>query len=200
MKHEAWTRDAQALGVALGSREIEAFEAYEEQLKLVAVPRGSIARSDKDRLWRRHLLDGLRAATEVPEGASILDLGSGAGVPGIPLAIALPNPVTLTEVRRGRVAFLESVVDRIGLKNADIVLGKAETIGRRFDVCVARAFSSPAGTWSVAEPLIEPGGCLIYWAGSGFDPAELDPLGVSWRLSTPSDLADSGPLVIMGRQ
>jgi 16S rRNA (guanine527-N7)-methyltransferase len=146
------------------------------------------------------MLDGLRAAPEVPDTASVLDLGSGAGIPGIPLSIALSNPVTLSESRRGRVAFLEAVIDRLHLTNVEVVLGKAEQIGRRYDVCVARAFSSAGGTWKVAEPLLEPGAELIYWAGSGFDPAELAPLRVSWRLSTRSDLADSGPLVIMGRQ
>jgi 16S rRNA (guanine527-N7)-methyltransferase len=200
VKHEAWTRDAQSLGLRLGPHQMEALKNYEELLRTVAIPRGLVAASDEDRLWRRHLLDGLRGVREVPDVASVLDLGSGAGIPGIPLAIALPNRVTLSESRRGRVAFLEAVIDQLALTNVEVILGKAEQLGRRHDVCVARAFSSAVGTWRAAEPLLEPGGELIYWAGSGFDPDELAPLGVSWRLSTRSDLADSGPLVIMGRQ
>ena len=114
--------------------------------------------------------------------------------------VALGNEVTLSEVRRGRVAFLEAVVDQLKLANVRVRLGRAEALSRRFDVCVARAFSSPAGTWQGAEPLLEPGGRLIYWAGARFEPSDLASLGVSWRVSTRSDLAHPGPLVIMGRQ
>ena len=200
VKHEAWTRDAQALGVQLGPPELEELIAYEGHLQEVAVPRGLIGRSDRGRLWERHILDGLRAAPEIAPGDSVLDLGSGAGIPGIPLAIALPNRVTLVEARSGRAAFLEAVVDRIGLTNVDVIHGRAEGLGRRFHVCVARALAPATETWSVAEPLLEPDGSLIYWAGSGFEIGGLEPLGVSWRLSTHPGLADSGPLVIMGRQ
>jgi 16S rRNA (guanine527-N7)-methyltransferase len=200
VKHEAWTPDPSALGLTLTRPQVEQLRAYEEELLEVAVPRGLIARSDRDRLWGRHIADGLRAALEIDAGASVLDLGSGAGIPGLPLGIVLSNLVTLAEARRGRVAFLESVVDRLGLPNVSVRLGKAEELDRRFDVCVARAFSSAAGTWNVAEPLLEPGGTLIYWAGERFEPSEIDELGVVWRVSTRSDLADPGPLVIMGRQ
>jgi len=200
VKHEAWTRDAAALGLSLTASQAELLLAFEERLQATAIPRGFIARSDRERLWKRHLVDGLRAASEIPVEASVLDLGSGAGIPGVPLAIALGNEVTLSEIRRGRVAFLEAVADELRLANVQVRLGRAEALGRRFDVCVARAFSSPAVTWQVAEPLLEPGGRLIYWAGARFDPSDLASVGVSWRVSTRSDLAHPGPLVIMGRQ
>jgi 16S rRNA (guanine527-N7)-methyltransferase len=201
VKHEAWTRLLRSLGIEPSPSQTAALRTYEELLRTLAIPRGFIARSDEYRLWTRHIADGLRAAGEIPTGAAVLDLGSGAGIPGVPLAVVLPaSGVTLAELRRGRVAFLEAVVDRIGLSNAEIHLGKAETVGRHFDVCVARAFSSPVGTWTAAEPLLGPAGSLVYWAGQSFDPEGLDQLGVSWRLSTRSDLADAGPLVIMGRQ
>ena len=200
VKHEAWTPDPSALGLTLSPSQVEQLRIYEQELMKVAVPRGLIARSDRDRLWGRHIADGLRAAHEIDSRASVLDLGSGAGIPGLPLGIVTGNPTTLAEARRGRVAFLESVVDRLGLANVSVSLGKAEELERRFDVCVARAFSSAAATWRVAEPLLEPGGTLIYWAGAGFEPTEIDELDVVWRVSTRSDLADPGPLVIMGRQ
>jgi 16S rRNA (guanine527-N7)-methyltransferase len=200
VKHEALTPDPSALGLTLTPSQVEQLRTYEEKLLEVAVPRGMIARSDRDRLWGRHIADGLRAAHEIDTGASVLDLGSGAGIPGLPLGIALGNPVTLAEARWGRVAFLESVVDRLGLANVSVRLGKAEELDRRFDVCVARAFSSAAGTWRVAESLLKPGGTLIYWAGERFEPTEIHELDVVWRVSTRSDLAEPGPLVIMSRQ
>ena len=67
-------------------------------------------------------------------------------------------------------------------------------------MCLARAFAVPAGSWTAADPLLQEGGRLIYWAGAGFEESGLGELGLSWRVSTPSGLAESGPLVIMGRQ
>ena len=201
VKHEAWARDAQALGLTLTPDQLDALSAYVRLLSRIAVPRGMIALSDAGRLWERHVLDGLRGAPELASVASVADLGSGAGIPGLPLAIALPTArFTLLEPRRGRIAFLEAVVDELRLGNVGVVGARAEDVSDRFQACVARAFSSPISTWEAAEPLLAPGGVLVYWAGERFDRALLDDLGVPNRLSTHSDLARSGPLVIMGPQ
>jgi 16S rRNA (guanine527-N7)-methyltransferase len=201
VKHEAWARDARALGLALSPDQLEQLTSYVALLCRVAVPRGMIAPSDADRLWERHVLDGLRGAPELASAASVADIGSGAGIPGLPLAIALPTArFTLLEPRRGRVAFLEAVVDELHLGNVGVAGARAEDVSDRFQACVARAFSSPISTWEAAEPLLAPGGVLVYWAGERFDRALLDDLGVPNRLSTHSGLARSGPLVIMGPQ
>jgi 16S rRNA (guanine527-N7)-methyltransferase len=201
VKHEAWTRAASEIGVDLTLSQVAALGEYYELLITHAIPRGYIAAGDAERIWQRHILDGLRGAHGVGPGESILDIGSGAGIPGVPLAVALSDrTVTLCEPRRGRVAFLEMVGERLGLSNVDIVPHRVEAVEGRFDRCVARAFSSAAGTWEVAEPRLAQHGELVYWAGRGFSTSELADLDVVWRLSTPSDLADAGPLVIMGRQ
>jgi 16S rRNA (guanine527-N7)-methyltransferase len=200
VKHEAWGPDARRLGLELSQEQLALLDRFQSFLLEEALPRGYIARSDRDRLWERHLLDSLRAAPEFGAAAEVLDLGSGAGLPGIPLAIATPARFTLAEERGGRAALLATALDRLGLPNAEVAHQRAEALGRRFDICVARAFASAAGTWEVAEPLLRPGGQLIYWAGSSFEEADIRGLGVQWRLSAPRDLADSGPLVIMSRQ
>ena len=200
VKHEAWADDARAAGLSLTNAQLEALSRYHDHVLALAVPRGYIATSDANRLWRRHILDALRAAPEVPTEASLADLGSGAGIPGLPLAIVTPNQVTLVEVRRGRAAFLESAIDVVGLSNVRVALGPVEGLSERYDVCLARAFAPVGKTWRLAEPRLEPRGSLIYWAGASFDTGELDPLGVTWRVSEHADLADSGPLVIMTRQ
>ena len=98
-------------------------------------------------------------------------------------------------------AFLESVVDDLGLGNVQIFLGNtADVVDADVDVCVARAFASPERTWTAAEPLLRAAGTLIYWAGEGFEADDLRDLPVKWRVSTPSGLAEPGPLVIMSRQ
>ena len=133
--------------------------------------------------------------------ATVADIGSGAGIPGLPLAIALPTArFTLLEPRRGRISFLEAAVDELQLSNVIVPGARAEDVSDHFQACVARAFSSPISTWEAAEPLLAPGGVLVYWAGERFERALLDDLGVPSRLSTHSDLARSGPLVIMGPQ
>jgi 16S rRNA (guanine527-N7)-methyltransferase len=200
VKHEAWGTDARRLGIELTDRQLELLGRFRSLLIEEAVPRGYVASADRERIWERHLLDSMRAAPEIPEGTEVLDLGSGAGLPGIPLAIVTSSEVTLVEQRGGRSAVLASVVDRLGLRNIRVAHQRAETLGARFDVCVARAFSSATSTWQVAEPLLRPEGSLIYWAGARWDQHEIDAAGVRWRLSAPVDLADSGPLVIMGRQ
>jgi 16S rRNA (guanine527-N7)-methyltransferase len=160
-----------------------------------------IARSDADRLWERHVADGLRGAAELPGEAVVADIGSGAGIPGVPLAIALPRSrFELIEPRRARAAFLEAVVDEVGLTNVEIVPKRVGDVRGTYDACVARAFSSPLATWEATQPLLDRRGVLVYWAGEGFDRRPLDELGVPTRLSTRLDLARTGPLVIMGPQ
>lgn len=201
VKHQGWAEDLLSLGSVAAPKGLEGLAAFEEALRLRAIPRGYVAAGDVEKLWERHILDSLRALPEIPPEARVVDLGSGAGLPGLPLAIVLPDrPFTLIEMRRGRAAFLESVVDDLGLRNARVLLGKVETADGPFDVCLARAFSGPTGSWIAAEPLLSEAGRLVYWAGAGLDEDELDGSVPSWRLSTPSGLAQSGPLVIMGRQ
>jgi 16S rRNA (guanine527-N7)-methyltransferase len=201
VKHEAWVRDLDALGLALDPAQLDALGAYTQLLTRLAVPKGMIARSDADRLWERHVWDGLRGAAELPHEALVADLGSGAGIPGVPLAIALPGSrFALIESRRARAAFLEAVADGIGLKNVEILQERVEDVRTTYDACVARAFSSPAATWEAAQPLLDHRGVLVYWAGQSFDRGALDDLGVPIRLSTRLDLARAGPLVIMGPQ
>jgi 16S rRNA (guanine527-N7)-methyltransferase len=201
VKHEAWAEDVERVGVPVSADQLEQLATYEQLLRRIAVPRGIIAQSDAQRLWDRHIVDGLRAAPEIPEGASVGDLGSGAGIPGIPLAVALPKcTFTLIEPRRSRLAFLEAAVEDLCLSNAQIAASRAENVRRSFAVCAARALSSPIRTWQMGAPLLAPGGVLIYWAGERFNRAILEAAGVRFRLSGRSGLAPTGPLVIMGPQ
>lgn len=204
MKHEAWVRDAADVGVdltAAGDEVLERLLTFAALLREQAIPYGMIARGDAERLWERHLLDCLRAVPAVPGPAvSVCDLGAGAGLPGLVLAICLPDvAVTLTDTRRKRAAFLTLAIDRLGLENASVHAGRAESLTGGFDVCTARAFSDVAGSWAVAEPLLADGGVLLYWAGERFEASEV-PGTARTTYFTTSALARSGPVVIMARQ
>jgi 16S rRNA (guanine527-N7)-methyltransferase len=199
VKHEGW---APVLLETLKPPQIDLLDAFSDLLLSRAIPRGYISPGDQDKIWERHVLDGLRGLEAVRESnGRIADLGSGAGVPAIPLAIALPErEFLLVEPRKGRVAFLESAVDDLRLSNVRVFHGKAEGAPDGFGVCLARALAPAADSWALAAPLLEPDGTLVYWAGSSFEEADLAGLGGSVRVSIRSDLADLGPLVIMGRQ
>jgi 16S rRNA (guanine527-N7)-methyltransferase len=131
----------------------------------------------------------------------VVDLGSGAGLPGIPLAIArLDLSFCLSELRRRRVAFIEFAVDSLQLRNVRVLAGKAEDLSGPFDVCLSRAFAEPGRAWAIAESLLSPTGKLLFWAGRSFDVTSGTPEGARISVSTAPELADAGPVVIMTRQ
>lgn len=191
------------LGVPLDDERIALLERYEEFLIERAAPMGMIAPSDVPRVRERHILDSLRAVPVLPSGtATMCDLGSGAGLPGVPLAIAVPDVhITLVEVRHNRATFLETVVGALGLeRHVSVYPRRLETFRNSVDVCLARAFAPAPRAWVAAERLLGPAGTLVYWAGATFDPAADGPPGVDVALFPTSALARSGPLAIMTRQ
>ena len=202
MKHEGSIPELppSSVGITLSDDQIGQLELFETLLRERAIPSGFVAAADAPRLRERHIWDCLRAAAVTrPNEHTAYDLGSGAGLPGLVVAIACPSlEITLVESRRPRVAFLELVLERLSLPNARVHAGRAQDLSERVDVCFARAFADPAASWRVADPLLVPGGRLVYFAGQGFDRSQLpNDLVVSLVAST---LARSGPLVIMSRQ
>ena len=173
-----------------------------------AVPLGLISRGDLPRLYHRHIIDSLRAATVfTAEDRLAFDLGSGAGLPGIVLAAAMPRcSFVLIEPRRLRVGFLELAVDSLGLPNVEVAPVRVEDLApaRLADVVTARGFAPLAPTWRAASRLLRPSGRLIYFAGESL----ADPIseargaartGVSAEIRAERVLARSPPLVIMAR-
>jgi 16S rRNA (guanine527-N7)-methyltransferase len=201
VKHEGWDEVTEVLGLSLGPDQLEQLGSFESLVREHAIPLGMVATADEGRLRERHVQDCLRAATVVRAAdTASYDLGSGAGLPGVVVAIACPSlHVTLVESRRPRAAFLQLVVERLGLANARVAGVRVETLTEPVDLCFARAFTRVAKAWDAAEPLLLPQGRLVYFAGERFEPAEL-PKDVASTMVTTSALARSGPLVIMSRQ
>lgn len=189
------------LGVRLSAEQSGSLARFEELLREHAIPGGLIASSDLPRLRERHVLDCLRAAELVgPEDRIALDLGSGAGLPGIILAICVPSlTVTLVEPRRRRVSFLEFTVAELGLTNAVVAGTRAEELEGEADVVFARALAPLPEAWVLARGLLRPGGRLVFFAGERtVVPPSLP--GASTVAVRPSTvLASAGPLVIMAR-
>src|SRR4029453_6737933 len=199
VKHEALAEAAGSLGVDLTPRQAGALVSYEVLLLDRALPLGMIAPGDRDHLRRRHILDSLRGAPFLAgTQGEVADLGSGAGLPGIPLAIALPDVgFGLIEVRRRRVAFLELVVDTLRIPNVRVLPSSIEKVSDTFAGCLARAVADPGRAWELASGVLSPAGRLLYWAGKGFDPASGTPEAVAISVRSTPGLADAGPIVIM---
>ncbi|PSL55339.1 16S rRNA m(7)G-527 methyltransferase [Saccharothrix carnea] len=134
------------------------------------VERGLIGPREVDRLWDRHILNSAVVAELLPEGSRVVDVGSGAGLPGIPLAIARPDlELTLLEPMARRVAWLTECVDALGLK-VTVLRGRAEEPPVReqlsdSDVVTARAVAPLERLTRWCLPLLRPGGRLVALKG-----------------------------------
>lgn len=193
MKHEGWPS-------GLSDRTASLLDRYVELLLDYAIPRGIVAAADAGALRARHVADSLRAVPLLAAG-DLVDLGSGAGLPGIPVAIAAPAVhAVLAESRRTRIAFLELVIDDLGLENAEVHGGRAEALPRAFGTALARGFGDLATCWTTASKLLTDEGRLVYWAGASFDVRTDVPSGARVVVADRPDLESEGPLVIMARQ
>ncbi|OFO23175.1 16S rRNA methyltransferase G [Corynebacterium sp. HMSC056F09] len=147
-------------------------QKYHDSLATDGSTRGFIGPREVPRLWERHLINCAVVAEVMPQGATLIDVGSGAGLPGIPLAIARPDlKITLIEPLLKRSTYLNEVVDLLGLDNVTVIRGRAEEgpvkkAVQGADIVTSRAVA-PLGKlakWSL--PLVRKGGEMIALKGS----------------------------------
>jgi len=196
VKHEGWGLEAFPAQVR------DRLQHYAALLEVHAIPAGLIAKGDTSTLMTRHVMDSLRGMTLIPSDVrDVVDLGSGAGLPGIPLALVLPRQMrfTLVDSRRSRISFLELAVDDLGLSNVRVLSSRVEEVSDEFDVSLARGFAPPTDSWNAASRVLRPRGRLLYWAGATFHPTSA-PQGARGESVGPPGLESGGPIVIMTRQ
>jgi 16S rRNA (guanine(527)-N(7))-methyltransferase GidB len=158
---------------------------FAEHLVTSGVERGLIGPREAPRIWERHVLNCAVVAELVPDGARLVDVGSGAGLPGIPLVLARPDlGVVLVEPLARRVEWLREVIDDLGLA-VEVERGRAEDIAvrRRWegaDVVTARAVAPLARLAGWSLPLLRPGGLLLAMKGATA-PAEIERDGAAVR-------------------
>jgi 16S rRNA (guanine527-N7)-methyltransferase len=193
---------ADALAVTLTPEAEESLLAYERLLRDPGLSLGVVATSDGSRIRARHVADSLRAVEAVrPADVDAYDLGSGGGLPGVVVAAVVPHlHVGLVETKRRRVAFLELVLERLGLPNASVIPSRIQDLTEPVDVCFARALAPLPESWSLARGLLRSGGRLVYFAGAGADPDLAVPEGARLELRATPVLERTGPLVIMTLQ
>ncbi|MBK8470660.1 MAG: 16S rRNA (guanine(527)-N(7))-methyltransferase RsmG [Actinomycetales bacterium] len=151
-------------------------EKYVAELADTGVSHGLIGPREAPRLWERHVLNCAVIAELIPQGATCIDVGSGAGLPGLALAIARPDlQVTLVEPLSRRASWLEGVVERLGVVGVKIRNARAESLAGELhaDVVTARAVADLPTLAQWCFPLIDGDGRLLALKGSQAQ-AELD--------------------------
>jgi len=152
---------------------------YVELLADAGVRRGLVGPREAGRLWDRHVLNCAVIGELIRPGVAVIDVGSGAGLPGVPLALARPDlSMTLLEPMARRVPFLHEVIDELGLQNVTVVRGRAEDTAVRRSlrgtaVVTARAVAGLDRLLGWCLPLMAPAGELLAIKGESAQ-AELD--------------------------
>ena len=157
------------LGRPLSDRELDQCHKYLNILRKWQQSQRLLGSDDADWIIENILLDSLLFVKVLPRGSTeILDLGAGAGIPGIPLAIALPRArLTLVEARRKRVSFLANALRELGLENTRLVRVRLEVdtippdLARAFDAVVMRCAGDSSEVIPIGLELAKPGGLVI---------------------------------------
>lgn len=157
---------ADAAAAVFGDR-LDLARRYVDHLATSGVERGLVGPREGPRLWQRHVLNCALLAPLVPAGASVVDVGSGAGLPGIVVALARPDlGVVLVEPLLRRTSWLEEVVADLGL-DVEVVRARAQECGRDADAVLSRAVAPLDRLLGWCLPLVRPGGQVLALKGSG---------------------------------
>ena len=151
---------------------IDLARLFAAQLAEHGEQRGLIGPLEPPRLWSRHILNSAVIAGAFDADIRVADVGSGAGLPGIVLAIARPDVSwSLIEPMERRVAWLDEQVDVLGLENVDVVRARAEDYPAKggFDAVTARAVSALRTLIPLTAPLVTPGGQLVLMKGASVE-------------------------------
>lgn len=136
--------------------QVDLARAYTSRLAQDSETFGLLGPRELPRIWGRHVINSALLVELVASGTKVADIGSGAGLPGIPMAIAKPDALfTLIEPMERRSGWLQTVVDDLGLKNVEVLRARAEDVRRTdFDIATARAVAALDKLLKLLTPLI----------------------------------------------
>ena len=147
---------------------LDEIAAYAHFLTTAGIERGLIGPREGERIWERHIFNCLPVTQLLPQGASLFDIGSGAGLPGIVIALARPDlSVTLIEPLERRVAFLTEAVEGLNLpiNNIEVIRGRAQDVKKSADFVTARAVAPLEKLKKMSWHMVKTGGSLLAMKG-----------------------------------
>jgi len=161
-------------GILLSEAQMICLHKYSEILLDWNKRTNLVSKKDESRIVERHIGESLSIpfVIDLPTGGSVMDLGSGAGFPGLPLKIIRPDlKIVLVESKRMKALFLKDVAELLGFSGLEIVAERVENLDtgwqRSFDVIIARAVTTIATLWKWSEPYLKTSGALIAMKGAG---------------------------------
>lgn len=184
-------KGSESLGIDMDEHKTALLESYAGELIEAGRSVNLTSIDDPLEIAEILMLDSMVPGKYIDRGAKVLDLGTGAGIPGIPLKIAFPDlKMTLIDGRRKRINFVKYVIRQLGLENIRALHARAEELAEkqeRFDVVVSRAVSSVQELERLATPLLKKGGILMAMKGRGAE-AEISREGGMGNGRTAPDL------------
>lgn len=175
MTDQEFLAAAEALSITLSDEQSALFDRYEALLRTWSGRVRLVSRKDRDRIRERHFIDSLRVTPFLPRGKiSLLDLGSGAGFPGVPVKIARPEvEVVLLESARMKGLFLYRLAGELRLDGLSVLAERAEAARERpehrgrYDIVSARAVGALPVLWRLASGFLKKDGELLALKGPG---------------------------------
>ena len=170
----------EAVGRPVSRETMERLELYVESLRSEAKVQNLISASTLDRIWERHIADSAQLVALAPESASWIDIGSGAGLPGLVVAILTDCPVTLVEPRALRADFLRRSAATLGLDRVTVVAAKAQSASGSYDIITARAVASAPALLAMTTHLTHRRTRYLLMKGRSAK-KELDDVRAAWQ-------------------
>jgi 16S rRNA (guanine527-N7)-methyltransferase len=141
----------------------EEIRAFAQVLTTAGIERGLIGPREGERIWERHIFNCLPVTQLLPQNASLFDIGSGAGLPGIVIALARPDlKVTLIEPLERRVEFLKEATEGLGI---EVIRGRAQDVKKSADYVTARAVAPLEKLKKISWHMVKTGGALLAMKG-----------------------------------